>query len=295
MRASLLSFMLSVAALADCPLGFTEPTNGTAETQRAGARIEFVSDVFDFGRIKSGEVVKHDFVFTNTGAASLEILDVKPGCGCTTAGTWDKKVEPGKTGVIPLQFNSGAFSGSVSKIATVTCNAANQSSVVLHLTGTIWKPIDVNPEMAVFSSAIETQTNETKALRIVSNLDEPITLSDLQCTNLSFRAELKTVRPGKEFELLITAVAPFAAPSVFTSITLKSSSPQMPVVQARAYVIMQAPVAVNQQVAKGPMAPTAATAGQTSPAPAPTSVSLSPVARVVPTRAANVSAENAKN
>ena len=86
-------------------------------------RIEFASTVHDFGKIKLGDVVKHSFVFTNTGKALLEISDVRPGCGCTTAGTWDKKVEPGKTGIIPLQFNSLGFSGTVTKSHSLIADA----------------------------------------------------------------------------------------------------------------------------------------------------------------------------
>jgi len=293
MRARLVLFALGVAALGDNFTASAEPTTRAAEAQKAEAKIEFASKIFDFGRIKSGEVVKHDFVFTNSGTATLEISDVKPGCGCTAAGAWDKKVEPGKTGSIPLQFNSGAFSGSVTKMATVTCNAAGESNVVLELTGTIWKPIDVSPEMAVFSSAIETQTNETKVLHIVSNLEEPVTLTDLECTNLSFKAELKTVRPGKEFDLQITALPPFAAASVFTWLTLKTSSTEMPAIQARAYVIVQAPVAAApQQVAAAPANQASPPAAAAAP---PAALSLSPVARIVPTRAAHLITESPKN
>jgi len=69
--------------------------------ESAGPKIQFAEMVYDFGKVSSGELVKHTFVFTNIGTATLEIKDVRPGCGCTTAGTWDKQVEPGKTGSIP--------------------------------------------------------------------------------------------------------------------------------------------------------------------------------------------------
>jgi hypothetical protein len=190
-------------------------------------------------------VVKHSFVFTNTGTAKLEIKDVRPGCGCTTAGTWDKEVEPGKTGSIPLQFNSANFGGTIMKQATVTCNDPSQSNVVLQIKGTVWKPIDITPTMAVFNVSSESETNDTKVVRIVSNLDEPLTLSDLQCTNRSFRAELKTVRPGKEFELQITALAPFTAPSMVAPVTLKTSATNMPSINVSAYVAVQQPVTVS--------------------------------------------------
>ncbi len=41
--------------------------------------IEFDTQVWDFGRIRAGYDVKHEFWFTNTGTGPLEILRVKPG------------------------------------------------------------------------------------------------------------------------------------------------------------------------------------------------------------------------
>ena len=209
-----------------------------------GPKIQFASTEYDFGKVEAGVVVKHDFVFTNTGRATLEIGDVRPECGCTTAGTWTKKVKPGRTGIIPLEFNSGNFSGAVSKQATVICNDPRQTNVVLEIHGTVWKPIDLSASMIAFIFSSESEPNETKTVRIVSNLDEPLKLSDPQCTNESFHAELKTVKEVKEFELQITAVRPSAYSFAAAPITLRTSSLKMPVIEVMAYVMVQQPVTV---------------------------------------------------
>jgi hypothetical protein len=218
-------------------------------------QIQFDSTTYNFGRVKSGEPVKHDFVFINTGNATLEITDVKPGCGCTAAGTWDKTVEPGKTGKIPLQFNSTGFGGQVGKSATVTCNDPARTNLFLQITGTVWKPIDVTPAMAMFTPSSEAPTNETKVVKIVNNLDEPVTLSELKSSSGSFNAELKEMKPGKEFELHVTAVPPFTNPTVFATITLKTSSTSAPMVSVSAYAMVQQPVAVSPQQVMLPPGP----------------------------------------
>ena len=41
--------------------------------------IAFKEPTHDFGRVRSGTDVTHDFEFTNTGTGPLEILQVKPG------------------------------------------------------------------------------------------------------------------------------------------------------------------------------------------------------------------------
>src|SRR5690349_19014841 len=105
----------------------------------AGPRIAFDQTSYDFGKVESGELVKHTFFFTNTGNQLLEVRDVRPSCGCTTAGAWDKQVEPGKSGSIPVQFNSMGYGGAVHKTVTVVCNDPSNSNEVLNVTGTVWK------------------------------------------------------------------------------------------------------------------------------------------------------------
>jgi len=254
-------FLAILGGFSPISLGAAETTPSSAGTSatRSGPIIQFDATTFDFGKVSSGAMVKHDFVFTNIGNATLENSDVHPGCGCTTAGDWDRQVAPGKTGKIPLQFNSSGYGGGVTKSTTVTCNDPAQSNIVLQLTGTIWKPIDVSPSMAIFNVSSEAPmlTNEMRSVRIVNNTEQDITLSDLQCTNATFRAELKTVRPGKEFELQVTAVPPFNGSYVLAPITLKSSSAQMPLISLNAYVaVQQAVVIMPQQIMlpSGPLA-----------------------------------------
>jgi hypothetical protein len=219
------------------------PTTSVRPPEASGAKIQFAELARDFGRLSSGDVVRHDFVFTNTGTATLEITDVRPGCGCTTAGSWDRRVEPGKTGVIPVQFNSTGFNGTVSKTVIVICNDPAQTNVVLQVKGLIWKPIEITPAMAVFNVFSEGQTNDTRILRIVNHLDDPIELSDVKSTNQSFQAELKTVRPGKEFELHVKAVPPYTSNTAAT-VSVKTSAPQMPTINVNAYIAVQQAVIV---------------------------------------------------
>jgi len=174
----------------------------------------------------------------------LEIKDVRPGCGCTATGRRDRLVEPGKTGIIPLEFNSANFGGTIAKSASVTCNDPGQPNVLLQITGIVWKAIEVMPTLAVFHVMSENQSNETRVVRIVSNVDEPLMLSDLECTNRTFKAELKTIRPGREFEVHITAVPPFSSQMIIGPVSLKTSLAKVPTINLSAYVIIQEPVVV---------------------------------------------------
>ncbi len=227
-----------------------QPSEAEAVGVAPGAtqpRVEFAALSFDFGRVRQGEVVRHDFVFKNTGTAVLEITSVAPSCGCTTAADWDRRVAPGRTGVIPLQFSSAGFSGPMSKTATVTCNDPRQPIIELEFKAAVWPPFTLTPTMAVFTVSGETETSETKVVRIVSHQEEPVTLSGVESGSPSFRTELTTVIPGREFRLHITAVPPYPAASGSVPITVKTSAAEVPTLKVLAQWVVQRPVVIQPE------------------------------------------------
>ncbi len=229
---------------------------GTVSANMAGARIQFATPVHDFGKVRGGEVVKYTYAFTNIGDSLLEVTGVRTSCGCTTAGDWSRKVEPGQAGSIPIQFNTGNFSGQVAKSITVTCNATNQPTVVLQLKATIWKAIDVSPQFAVLNVTADGPSNPA-IVRIVSNEDAPLTLSAPEITNRAFAVELRTNQPGKEFQLIINTVPPLSAGNVQGQITMKTSSTNMPVINVRAWANVQQAVLVTPSQITLPAGPLA--------------------------------------
>lgn len=221
-------------------LGTTAP--GLAQTNSpavSGPRIAFAAPDYNFGTVDSGTLVNHDYVFTNTGDQTLEVTGVNPSCGCTTAGNWDKRVAPGLTGKIPIEFNSAGYGGAVHKVVFVTCNDPAQTNVILNLQGTIWKQFDISPKYAVFNLMPDSHSNQTRTIWIINNGDEPVTVSDPANGNPAFRLALQTVQKGKEFELHITAVGSNISGSAVAPITLKTSSPKMPVISLMAFAMTQ--------------------------------------------------------
>jgi hypothetical protein len=154
-------------------------------------------------------------------------------------------VPPGKSGKIPVLFNSSGMAGPIGKFLKVLSNDPSQPEVVLRFSATLWKPIDAIPGIAVFSFGPDFQTNESRVIKLLSNMDEPVTLSEPVCTNRSFRAELKTVREGKEFELRVSVLPPLGPGSLAVPVTLRTSSSRMPVVSITAYAMVQPALTVT--------------------------------------------------
>ncbi len=241
---------ISVATLASAFLSLP-PLSARAETPSADSaaapHIQFDNMVYDFGSVQPTEMVIHEFVFTNTGNATLEISGVRPSCSCTTAGEWTKSVAPGGTGTIPLRLNPSNFTDKVVKGATVTSNDPEQSSVYLQLTGSVWRPVEVTPRHAYFTVREGSETNQTKVIRIINHGTEDIKLSKPEWNNPTFKAELKTIKPGKEFEVDVSLVPPIEPSRSVTPITLKTSSTNLSEVTISAYVMVLSAIQVMPQ------------------------------------------------
>lgn len=216
-----------------------------ASTNLIGPRIKFDSLDYDFGRVRSGTKVKHDFVFTNTGDATLEIKGVTPGCGCTTVGEWTHQVEPGKTGVIPIQFDSSAYSTAVRKTPHLTCNDKTQPLVTFLLHGTVFRSLDVNPQYISLNISPDSDEETNGVVHIVNNDDEPLTLEPPKSNQRFFAAEIRTNVPGKNYDLVIKTVPPLEPGENQGLITLGTSSKSMSSINVFARALVLPLVAVT--------------------------------------------------
>lgn len=256
---------LWVVVLGACaPLVFAQPSapppvpaTPPAQAELAGPKITFATPVYDFGKVKSGDPVKYTFVFTNTGDQALEVKSVQPSCGCTTAGDWTKLVPAGETGNIPVQFNSANFNGQVFKTIAVGSNDRKTPTVILQLKGTVWKAIEMVPPYTVLNIPPDSPKT-TAVVRIINNLEEPLTLSDPECNNKSFTATLEPVQPGKEFRVTISPVPPLNPGSVQGKVTLKTSMTNMPTLDVPFWANIQPALMVVPPQIVMPAAPTTA-------------------------------------
>ncbi|MFM1942238.1 MAG: hypothetical protein RI897_1220 [Verrucomicrobiota bacterium] len=206
--------------------------------------IQFEEQNFDFGRVKAGDVVDHRFEFKNSGSAPLEITKVTTACGCTAPGEWDKLVQPGQTGGIPIKFYSGSFSGDVKKSITVLSNDPQNPNITLSIQADVWSPIEITPRSLVFQYDPGAAEGEEKEIVIVNNRDEPLKLSPPEWTQKAFNATLTEKVPGKEFSLKIATVPPVGTGTITAPITLKTSVPDQPRISVHAMAIEKQPYVV---------------------------------------------------
>ncbi len=99
------------------------------------AKIEFKTDVIDYGTVEKGSDGVRIFEFTNTGDAPLIISSVKSTCGCTVPKKPKDPIMPGKTGEISVKYDTNRVN-PIRKTITVTSNAETPT-VALKIKGLV--------------------------------------------------------------------------------------------------------------------------------------------------------------
>lgn len=118
-----------------------------AQQKKAEDVVKFKELTYDFGKIKQGAPVSHDFVFTNITDKPVIIESAIPGCGCTTPVKPEGAIQQGKDDKITAGFNALAM-GPFNKNITVKV-AGIDLPVTLHITGEVLSA----PDYAKYQSA----------------------------------------------------------------------------------------------------------------------------------------------
>jgi len=115
----------------------------TKEELKNAPNMVFPNKVFNFGKIKQGDVVKHEFKFKNTGKRDLIIRKTKTSCGCTAIET-KTIIAPGESSSIKATFNSNHKMGIQNKSITLITNipgkdknGASKYRIVLRVKGEV--------------------------------------------------------------------------------------------------------------------------------------------------------------
>ncbi len=107
-------------------IGFLGATLNAQDTK---AKIQFESEVVDYGEITKGSDGVRQFKFTNTGDAPLIISKVYSSCGCTIPKKPEEPVAPGATGVIEVKYDTKRV-GPIRKTITVYSNAEESTKAI---------------------------------------------------------------------------------------------------------------------------------------------------------------------
>jgi hypothetical protein len=115
-----------------------EDFSGLSAEERANAPVlRFDREGFDFGKVKKGEKIVTEFIFTNEGKRDLILRKIKSSCGCTTTEPEKNVIGPGEKSKIKVVIDTSELGGEQNKSVFVFCNDPAASSITLSLTGLV--------------------------------------------------------------------------------------------------------------------------------------------------------------
>jgi len=120
----------------------------------AGAgRAELYCDrpVFQAGDVKSGARLAHQFTFVNRGPDAVEVVEVKPSCGCLTPTLEKRRYGPGESGSLLLEVNTlGQEPGPAAWRVALRSRAGDREDVLtLAATGRVTAVLWMDPASLV--------------------------------------------------------------------------------------------------------------------------------------------------
>lgn len=122
-----------------------------------GGKPELSCDapVYHFGKAYKYENIRHCFVIQNRGRQELEINKIETSCGCVVGETSDKKIAPGMSGKILVNFRTGPETGTVRKKIRIYASDPGVPVSVLHLAGEVREDITVTPRQMNFGNVVK--------------------------------------------------------------------------------------------------------------------------------------------
>lgn len=92
---------------------------------------------YEYGTIKKGDVIKHDFELRNEGKSNLLIRKVSSSCSCTVSDFKSKTIKPGESENITATFNSAGKNGETHTTITIISNDPKNSKTILFMNGKV--------------------------------------------------------------------------------------------------------------------------------------------------------------
>jgi len=200
---------------------------------------------FDFGRVRQGQKIVHEFRIRNAGDAPLEFTGARMSLREMTCRI-PPRVAPGEEASIAVEWETAHLQGKVRGRATLLTNDPASPEIALVLEGEIHGALDVDPLPAIFLSVYRGE-DVRRELTLTSNEPRPVELRLESAPGAHFRASLETVEKGKKWRATVRA-EPGTAPGRYEeTLRLASDDPAIGRVRIPVHLFVKADLYANPE------------------------------------------------
>ena len=153
------------------------PAPAAAPAAAATPSLVFDAVHHDFGRIPTDAKVTHRFKVTNQGKGYLNILGVRPSCGCTYAvlGKWS--LAPLESTEIEVTFNPAGFHGLSRKSIQVTSNDPISPNQTLTFQAEVVAEVMPSTTSVFFADVVRSSPHRT-SVKLESGNGKPVQVTE---------------------------------------------------------------------------------------------------------------------
>jgi len=163
------------------------------------ADLEFAAKTLELKAQPSDQQLEAEFTFKNAGKEEVEVTKVEVGCSCLS-GVTDKRVyAPGESGKLAVVFKLGSFTGYQKKGMKVVSGDGKETRLEVGVQ--IPNVITITPDVAEWFVG---DKPEPKSFKVLVEHSEPIKVLEVSCPRGGFAHELKTIKEGREYEIVLT-------------------------------------------------------------------------------------------
>lgn len=169
------------------------------------AGLEFSEPIKDVHAPDDVATVTESFEFKNLSDKPVTIAKADPTCSCLKIEISDGKLNyaPGESGVVRVTFEMGNFSGVVEKMVAIWLDDDPADKPSRSVTVRVHIPalIAIEPKTVKWDVGSEAAP-QTIQIRMAEG--QTIHITGVKSSSDLFSTEIKTLEPGKKYDLLVT-------------------------------------------------------------------------------------------
>jgi hypothetical protein len=100
-------------------LGFFSGCCRLKPVPQTGSAFSLSPDSWDFGAVKSGAVLEHEFVFRNDSRRSVNIHGADTSCSCAVSRIEKDRLQPGESSKVRVTFKTEGYKGKTEQFVYV--------------------------------------------------------------------------------------------------------------------------------------------------------------------------------
>jgi hypothetical protein len=150
----------------------------------------------DFGQEKLTAVFK----FKNLDTPGT-VRTIETSCGCLSATSDKRTYAPGESGQVTAEFHIKGMTGNVERTITFVSAAKGENPIRLAVRVYVPELIVVDPPMLAWTVG---EAPTPKTCKVTMQGPDPINIKSLSSTRRNVAASMKTVTPGRVYEIQVT-------------------------------------------------------------------------------------------